>query len=131
MLVYESETLGVLSISIESRDEDRIHLTVKYQDYEDKILDSVSVIVDRRNNVIWINGERDCWEELRKVIRDNIIIQDKMKTFPAEYLGMKGEVDHLVKFYKENFVEGSHVKGDLFAWKFPNLIAFFEINEEK
>ncbi len=130
MLVYESETLGVLSINIESKDENRIHLTVKYHDYEGKILDSAAVVIDCKNNVIWINGERDCWGELRKVIRDNVIIQDKTKSFPTEYLGMKGELEVLVKFYKENFKEEINVKGDFFSWKFPNLSFFFELNEE-
>lgn len=125
MLVYESETLGVFSICIESKDEDRIHLTVKYHDYTNKILDSVSVLIDRKNNVVWMNNELDYYPELEKVIRETIFIQDKTKIFPIEYLGLKGEIEHLIRHYRtdDNVID--------LNWKFPNIFCFFEIPQEK
>lgn len=73
-LVYEDEELGVLSILITAKDEDRIHITAKYHDYTDKIIDEARVLIDRKNKLIWIENELDYFPKLEKVIRELIII---------------------------------------------------------
>lgn len=73
--IYEDEKLGVLSILITDKNEDRIQLLAKVHDYEGKIISEERILIDRINNFVWINDELNVWTTLEKVIRETIIIK--------------------------------------------------------
>ncbi len=77
MSVYSSETLDVYSILIFNRDLERMHLTVSYYDVRSKITAEARVLIDLINDIIWIDGERVGCEDLRRVIREIVVIKEK------------------------------------------------------
>lgn len=56
------------------KDEDRIQLRAKVHYYDDKIIDEEKVLIDCKNNLIWINDELNYCATLEKVLRELIII---------------------------------------------------------